>query len=264
MALEDLLRKLQGRIAPLERLIEVFTASLAPPLLRPNVTDLGFRYCTPDIRHFFLLEAVGMVSALNASVELARKGYSQEIAILMRTVIESGRQIHYVLDLDETEDHRSNVKELIDKFFEDAQRGPDADIKSVLVQDRVINEQLGKSLDKIATMFGDGESRIPAAKRLFTTSRASSLYVHARYLECMDLYGGRPGRFHLRGMSGTPKDAESVDVLDTLLAEADTTFIIMVQGLDLRALVQSDPLLAEWERRWFAVPSTQAKEHQTL
>jgi hypothetical protein len=254
MALEDSLRELQGRIAPLERLVEVFAASLEAPLFRPNITDLGFRYGTPDIRHFCLLKAVRILSALNASVELARKGYSQEIAILMRTVVDSGRQIEYVLDFDESEDHRSNVKKLIDEFFGDSQRGPDADIKSVLVRDRVINEQLGKTLDKIAAMYGDGESRNPAAEKLFTSSRAFSLYVHARYLECMDLYGGRPGRFYLRGMSGTPKDAENVEVLDTFLAVANTTFILMVQGLDLRALVRSDPLLAEWERRWFAVP----------
>jgi hypothetical protein len=195
-----------------------------------------------------------LVSALNASIELARKGYSQEIAILMRTLIDSGRQIEYVLDFDQSENHRSNVNKLIVEFFEDLHRGPDADIKSVLVRDRAINEQLGKTLDKIAATYGDGESRTPAAEKLFTSSRAFSLYVHARYLECMDLYGGRPGRFHLRGMSGTPKDAENLEVLDTFLTVANTTFILMVQGLDLRSLVQSDPLLAEWQRRWFAAP----------
>jgi hypothetical protein len=199
-----------------------------------------------------VLKAARIVSALNASIALTRKGYSQEIAILMRTVVDSSRHIEYVLDFDESEDHRSNVKKLIDEFFGDTQRGPDANIKSVLVRDKTINEQLGKTLDKIASINGDGEGRTPAAEKLFTSSRAFSLYVHARYLECMDLYGGRPGRFHLRGMSGTPKDAENIAMLDTFLAVADTTFILMVQNLDLRTLVRSDPLLAEWERRWFA------------
>jgi hypothetical protein len=42
MSLEDRLRELQGRNAPLERLIEVFSASMAAPIFRSNVTDYGF------------------------------------------------------------------------------------------------------------------------------------------------------------------------------------------------------------------------------
>ena len=32
-----------------------------------------------------------------------------------------------------------------------------------------------------------------------------------------DLYGGSPGRWHLHGMSGTPKDRENLDTLDTFI-----------------------------------------------
>ncbi len=68
----------------------------------------------------------------------------------------------------------------------------------------------------------------------------------------MDLYGGRPGRFHLRRMSGTPKDGENLEVLEAFIAVANTTFILIVQGMNLRALVNGDPLLAEWQKGWFA------------
>jgi hypothetical protein len=29
----------------------------------------------------------------------------------------------------------------------------------------------------------------------------------------MDLYGGRPGQFHLHGMNGTPKEGENLEIL---------------------------------------------------
>jgi hypothetical protein len=44
-----------------------------------------------------------------------------------------------------------------------------------------------------------------------------SNYVHGKYLEAMDLYGGRPAHFHLRGMGGTPKDAENLATIDSFV-----------------------------------------------
>jgi hypothetical protein len=38
-----------------------------------------------------------------------------------------------------------------------------------------------------------------------------------KYPEVMDLYGGTPGRFHLDGMRGTPKDEENHQIVDTFV-----------------------------------------------
>ena len=63
MALEASLRELQSGISPLERLIEVFAATLESPRLQRNGSLLGFRYEAPDVRHFCLLKAVRVVSS---------------------------------------------------------------------------------------------------------------------------------------------------------------------------------------------------------
>jgi hypothetical protein len=63
----------------------------------------------------------------------------------------------------------------------------------------------------------------------------------------MDLYGGRPGRWHLRGMSGTPKDRENLEILDTLTTTASTTFAIMIQSIpQLHAALRKMPVLYQW------------------
>ena len=41
-----------------------------------------------------------------------------------------------------------------------------------------------------------------------TISKAYSGYVHAASPHIMDMYGGNPPRFHVRGMRGTPRHAE--------------------------------------------------------
>jgi hypothetical protein len=66
------LQTLRARVAPLERLIHAFANSLGEPQLRSTDPDMGFRFLTPDVRHFCLLKGIRVVSALNASLELAR------------------------------------------------------------------------------------------------------------------------------------------------------------------------------------------------
>jgi hypothetical protein len=85
--------------------------------------------------------------------------------------------------------------------------------------------------------------------------RIFSNYVHGKYPEIMDLYGGRPGRFHLRGMSNTPKDLENLATLETFIENASTDFALMVQGLRLRPLLEADPILAKWYNGYFRASS---------
>jgi hypothetical protein len=47
-------------------------------------------------------------------------------------------------------------------------------------------------------------------------------------------------------MSRTPKDAENLEVLDTLITTASLCFVGLAQGLQLRSVINSDPLLVRW------------------
>ena len=80
-------------------------------------SDRGYRFDEPTTHHFCLLKAVRVVSALNASIELARSGYTQEIAVLMRTVAEFTTHIEFVLDMDDSAEHELKVKRYIEAFF---------------------------------------------------------------------------------------------------------------------------------------------------
>src|SRR5215831_12262415 len=96
MSIEIGLQDLEEKLEPLERLVRLFAASLGEPTLRKTDDGRGFRYEAPDARHFCLLKAVRAVSALNAAIELARKGYTQEVAVLIRTLVECTTHIEFV------------------------------------------------------------------------------------------------------------------------------------------------------------------------
>jgi hypothetical protein len=249
MALDVTLNELQDRVAILESVIEVHSAILPAPQRYMSVEGWGYRYENPDVRHFCLLKAIRVVSALNAAIDLARKGYVQEVATLMRVVEECRKHIEYIVEADDSEQHRANVAKYLREFFDDMVRDPEAEIKGVLIREKIINEQLGKTLDRLAAESGeDMANRTPAAKLYRRTARAFSFYVHGRYPETMDLYGGRPGRWHLHGMLGTPKDGENLETLDSFVTGATTAFVTMIQGLpELRKLIlQRVPHLREW------------------
>jgi hypothetical protein len=246
MDMELPLKALQNRVNTLEKVVQLIVGTLGEPVLRKINSDRGFRYEKPDIRHFCVLKAVRVVSALNASIALARGGYTQEIGVLMRTVAEFATHIEFVLDPGDSDEHRSKVKQYVEAFFADTRRDPEAEIKKAQVPQGTVHASLGKTLDKLAEEQAPEDGRVPAAKLYSNIYRIFSNYVHGKYPEIMDCFGGRPGRFHLRGMSGTPKDFENLATLDTFITTASNSLVFIIQGLGLRELLQRDQALARW------------------
>lgn len=214
--------------------------------------DQYFRFNNPELVHFCLLRGVRMVSALNASIELARCGFPQEIGVLLRTNHEYSTQIDFMFD---SRDKDGNLSPLATKFlrgyFDDDTRGPDVQRskKAKLVQETV-HKIIGERLDAIVADDNNPTKRKPAAQLFSHIYFVFSNYVHARYPEAMDLYGGRPGLFHMRGMRGTPKDAENITIIEATIKSASNCLKRMIQELRLHSIVSSDPMLSQWYNRW--------------
>lgn len=130
-AVETHLATLKARIEPLERLIQAFAHSLSQPTFYHSGQEhYGFRYGKPDARHFCLLKAVRVVNALNAAVQLARGGFAQEIAVLVRTLVECTTHIEFVLDaLDKDGILIGDAEKYVRDYFTDFARNTMADFK---------------------------------------------------------------------------------------------------------------------------------------
>jgi hypothetical protein len=89
------LERLSNRVLPLARIVHAFSESLGSPPIRDQ-RQMGYRYPSPDHRHFCLMRAARVVSGLNALVLLARGSFPQEIGVLVRTVNEFMRQMEAV------------------------------------------------------------------------------------------------------------------------------------------------------------------------
>jgi hypothetical protein len=247
MDIEEDLQKVIARLEPLEHVFRLLAASLGEPKLHRTNEWVGFRYDAADVRHFCLLKAARALSAMYAAIELARKGFLQELAVLIRTVIECTTHIEFVIRSDASEEEKTIAKRYIEAYFADSARGVSSKAPPPPIQQRDVHVALGKTLDKYAEMANDVESRAPAEEMYRKIYSVISNFVHMRYPECMDLYGGNPGRFHLHGMSGTPKDAESIILLESYTTTLSNTFVTMAQLLDgLWPLVREDRVATRW------------------
>ena len=80
----------------------------------------------PSLTHFCLLRGVRMVSALNAYIELARCGFSQEIAVVLRTMTEYSTQIDFMMTSYSDGQLSLTAANFLKAYFEDDERGSDA------------------------------------------------------------------------------------------------------------------------------------------
>lgn len=114
-----------------------------------------------------------------------------------------------------------------------------------------MHDQLGKTLDEIAVQGKGLENRASAKLAYRRTYHRYSGYVHGSYPEMMDLYGNKPGYFHLHGMSGTPRDGEILEQLGSFIETTFTTFVVMIQQLELKTIADADPVIGKWYKDFF-------------
>jgi hypothetical protein len=69
MDIELPLEALQSRVDTLEQVVQFKAGTSGEPVLRQINSVRGFRYEKPDIRHFSVLKAVGVVSARSSERE---------------------------------------------------------------------------------------------------------------------------------------------------------------------------------------------------
>lgn len=247
---EHRLQELKVRVAPMERLVMAFANSLSAPIFyHSGKKHYGYRYGKPDVRNFCLLKSVRVVSSLHAMIALARGGFAQEVGVLVRILVECTTHIEFVIHaLDENQVLAAEVDKYVRDFFADFARNSSADFKRAQVRQSVVHQRLGATLDSIAQEIDRTEHRVPAERMYSNVYLTYSNYVHAKYPEIMDLYGGTPGEFHLDGMRGTSKDEENFQIIDTFIDTAAIALKLMVSKLRLHSILGGDPNLGIWFR----------------
>lgn len=213
---------------------------IEPPRLVSWRGGAVFRYKTQSIEQALIQKLARVISALHAADVLLGAGFVQEQGVIHRILDEINEDITF-LAVARTNDSETTLhKRYLKAFFEDQLaedwnsklhiKGPDMPSR------KSIRAYVKKILGK-----GVKDSNAPE-----TVARAYGGYVHAASQNIMDLYGGDPPQFHLRGMLGTPRIQEHSDDGWNYLYRSFSSFVIVARAFGDKQL--SDVLTHELDQ----------------
>lgn len=147
------------------------------------------------------LKAFRIVSALNASLVLLEKGFTQELGVLFRTVDEFLEDIVFLLTPQPDGKVSDAQQQFLDDFYQEEFNDPTSPMPSDQKRNRVARRKIHASL---ANTTSDIVNPSDGTEIRRTLSQAMSGFVHGAYPHIMENYGGNPPHYHLNGMLGTP------------------------------------------------------------
>jgi hypothetical protein len=140
------------------------------------------------------------------------------------------------------------ARDFVDAYFSDLKRGEVDSFRRPALRQGALHDSIGAVLDEFikGSDYSEKYRGVNTSKLYSRVYLVLSNYVHCKYPETMDLYGGLPGKFHVRGMSGTPKDDENIELLETYFTSVSQCAQLIILRLKLLTLLSSDSIVSRW------------------
>ena len=189
-------------IEAMTRALCQFERSLPPPQAVQHRDSFVFRYANKGIHEALVQKLARSISGLNAVKVLIDTGYVQEAGVLFRTLDEIQEDIIFLASAETNAAKTERHDQYLQAFYAEAIFSrPEGSIdipKPNMVPRKKIRAHTMNTLGK-----GINVSQALAAGESVDT--AYSGYVHAASENIMDMYGGNPPRFHVSGLTATPR-----------------------------------------------------------
>jgi hypothetical protein len=170
-----------------------------PPQRVPFKDSFVFRHVEKTIHQAIVQKLARLVSSLYAARLLMEAGFVQEQASLQRVLDEITEDISFlsfsVVYGKSTELHKA----YLDYFFQE-EFDPNDAVASSTNRPTVQRKKIRAYIDRVVSGPKGSSKQLDATR---TVSKAYSGYIHAASPQIMDMYGGHPPRFQVRGMLDT-------------------------------------------------------------
>lgn len=188
----------------MECTVHALARRVSPPVRVPYKDGFVFRYVEKTLHQALVQKLARLVSSLHATRLLMDHGFVQEQAALQRTLGELQEDITFLAFAIIFNSRERLHQDYLDAFF---QEEFDADTALASTQKRPMVPRK-KIQAWIARAEGSGLDPSRGIELSRTISKTYSGYIHAASPHIMDLYGGDPAKFHMKGMLGTPRHDE--------------------------------------------------------
>jgi hypothetical protein len=188
----------------MESTVHSLARRVPPPQRVPFLDSFVFRYVEKTVFQALVQKLARLVSTLQAARLLMNHGFVQEQGALQRMMDELKEDISFLAYAVIFNEVTPLHKLYLDAFYQeefDAETALDSSQKRPMVRREKVRAYLARA-DESAL----NPSRQIEALR--TIAKAYSGYVHAASPHIMDMYGGSPPMFFMRGMRGTERHDE--------------------------------------------------------
>ena len=188
-------------LGDLEEAVNLLAARVPKPKLMRFADFRAFRHIEKTIHQAIVQKLARMVSTLGAARLLLNHGFVQEQATLQRVLDEIHEDIGFLVSGILRGENTSTLhSDYLTAFFEE-EFDADTATKSTQRRPMIPRRKIRAYLARTGLWPTDPST---GTELLRTLNKAYSGYVHAASPHIMDMYGGEPSRFHMRGMKGTP------------------------------------------------------------
>jgi hypothetical protein len=188
----------------MEYTVHVLARRVPPPQRVPYKDSFVYRYIEKSIHQALVQKLARLVSTLQAARLLMEHGFVQEQASLQRVLDEIGEDIMF-LALGVIYDNITPLHQnYLDAFYEEEFDAGTA-LESTQKRPMVPRKKIRAYISRVEGAPIDPSREIELSR---TLHKAYSGYVHAASPHIMDMYGGNPPKFHMRGMRETPRHRE--------------------------------------------------------
>lgn len=205
----------QSFLSALEQMelwFRILESRVSPPRRAPFLNHFVFRYVEQTPHQALVQKLARNISGLHAARVLCVKGLFQEQATLERMLDEIQEDITF-LTYGLTEETLSDLHvRFLESFFEEEFDRPEKPLESTQKRPSIPRQKIRAYLAKVEGHLIDPSRAVDLSR---TLQKVYSGFLHAASTQIMDMYGGDPGRFYVKGMLGTPRvDEYTKDLLN--------------------------------------------------
>lgn len=164
---------------------------------------LAVRYTEQLIEQALIQKLARYISSLEAAYLLLQYGFFQEQGVLQRTLDDIGEDIMFLVVAITNDAPTDLHKRYLAAFWSEECADGDNPVESLIDREMVPRKKIRAYVSRILGPSLNPSRDLAVSK---TISKVYSGFVHAASPHLMEMCGGDPPKFHVRGMLGTPRE----------------------------------------------------------
>ncbi|MFW1584855.1 hypothetical protein ACEWBR_13915 [Vibrio parahaemolyticus] len=175
----------------------------------PDIVEIGgekcLRYTGQSIETAIIQKVARYLSTLNAARLLLDYGYTQEVGVMFRTLDEFGEDIMFLCIPKTGGELTETHKKYLEYFYQEEFDNPENAFLSTQNRPTISRKKIHAAISNYGKQSLNPSDN---QKNHRTLSQAYSGYVHGSSEHLIEMVGGEPLRYFLRGMAGTQRQQE--------------------------------------------------------